>query len=109
MKVQQVQPNTTFNANKITRRLDYESHELLRKLLETIDKETVFKNNEYAYESTKTRQITLRDFKKREIAELIDTRQNLAQINTGNQMFDNTCLTIGKVELVIENKTGKNN
>ena len=107
MRVQQIQPNTTFNANKTTRRLDYESHELLEKLLETMDKETEFKSNKYAYESTKTRRITLHDSKKREIAELIDTRQNLAQINTGNQMFDNTCLTIGKVELVIENKTGK--
>ena len=72
-----------------------------------MDKETEFKSNKYAYESTKTRRITLHDSKKREIAELIDTRQNLAQIHTGNQMFDNTCLTIGKVQLVIENKIGK--
>ena len=108
MKIQPVQANTTFNANKTTRRLDYESHELLEKLLTTMDKETIFKGNEYAYESTKTRQITLHDSKNREVAELIDTRQNLTNIYPGgNQMFGNTCLTIGKVQLVIENKTGK--
>ena len=50
MRIQQVQPNTTFNANKTIRRLDYESHELLEKLLGIIDKETVIKSNEYAYE-----------------------------------------------------------
>ena len=50
MRIQQIQPNTTFNANKTIRRLDYESYELLEKLLGIIDKETVIKSNEYAYE-----------------------------------------------------------
>ena len=109
MKVQLIQSNKSFQANnKVSRYIDYESQKLLGKLLEKMDIETVFKGNEYAYESTKTRQITLRDSKKREIAELIDTRQNLTKIYPGgDQMFGNTCLTIGKVQLVIENKTGK--
>ena len=32
MKIQQVQANTTFNANKTTRRLDYESYEQLEQI-----------------------------------------------------------------------------
>ena len=107
MKVQSIQSNTNFQANKVTRRLDYESYELLGKLLETMDKETIYKQNEYSFESTRTKRLTLHDYKKREIAELIDSRQNLVPIENRNQMFDNTLLTIGKVELVIENKTGK--
>ena len=107
MKVQQIQPNMTFHANKTTRCLDYESHELLGKLLETMDKETLYEENENSFESTRTKRLSLYDHKNREIAELIDSRQNLNQIGSNNQMFGNTCMTIGKVQLVIENKTGK--
>ena len=107
MKVQQIQPNMTFHANKTTRCLDYESHELLGKLLETMDKETLYEENENSFESTRTKRLSLYDHKNREIAELIDSRQNLNQIGSNNQMFGNTCMTIGNVQLVIENKTGK--
>ena len=107
MKIQQVQTNTTFNANKTTKRLDYESYEQLEQILTKMDKETLYKQDEYSFESTRTKRLSLYDHKNREIAELIDSRQNLVPIKNRNQMFDNTCLTIGKVELVIENKTGK--
>ena len=107
MKIQQVQINTTFNANKTTRRLDYESYEQLEQILTKMDKETLYKQDEYSFESTRTKRLSLYDHKNREIAELIDSRQILVPIENRNQMFDNTCLTIGKVQLVIENKTGK--
>ena len=107
MKIHQVQANTTFNANKTTRRLDYESYEQLEQILTKMDKETLYKQDEYSFESTRTKRLSLYDHKNREIAELIDSRQILVPIENRNQMFDNTCLTIGKVQLVIENKTGK--
>ena len=107
MRVQQIQPSTTFNANKTTRRLDYESYEQLEQILTKMDKETLYKQDEYSFESTRTKRLSLYDHKNREIAELIDSRQILVPIENRNQMFDNTCLTIGKVQLVIENKTGK--
>ena len=107
MKIQQVQANKTFNANKTTRRLDYESYEQLEQILTKMDKETLYKQDEYSFESTRTKRLSLYDHKNREIAELIDSRQILVPIENRNQMFDNTCLTIGKVQLVIENKTGK--
>ena len=106
MKVQSIQTNTNFEAKKQIR-LDYESREQLEQVLTKMDKETLYKSNEYSFESTRTKRLTLRDNKKREKAELIDSRQNLEQIGSKNQMFNNTLLTIGKVELVIENKTGK--
>ena len=105
MKVQQIQPNMTFNANKTTRRLDYESHEQLEQILTKMDKETLYKQTEYSFESTRTKRLSLYDHKNREIAELIDSRQNLNQIGSNNQMFDNTFLKICKFQLVIENKT----
>ena len=43
MRVQQIQPSTTFNANKTTRRLDYESYEQLEQILTKMDKETLYK------------------------------------------------------------------
>jgi hypothetical protein len=107
MKVQQIQPYTTFGANKTTRRLDYESYEQLEQILTKMDKETLYKQDEYSFESTRTKRLSLYDHKNREIAELIDSRQILVPIENRNQMFDNTYLTIGKVQLVIENKTGK--
>ena len=107
MKVQQIQPNMTFNANTTTRRLDYESQEQLQQILTKMDKETLYKQDEYSFESTRTTRLSLYDHKNREIAELIDSRQNLNQIGSNNQMFGNTCMTIGKIQLVIENKTGK--
>ena len=97
----------TFNANKTTRRLDYESYEQLEQILTKMDKETLYKQDEYSFESTRTKRLSLYDHKNREIAELIDSRQNLVPIENRNQMFDNTYMTIGKVQLVIENKTGK--
>ena len=107
MKVQQIQPYTTFGANKTTRRLDYESYQQLEQILTKMDKETLYKQDEYSFESTRTKRLSLYDHKNREIAELIDSRQILVPIENRNQMFDNTYLTIGKVQLVIENKTGK--
>ena len=48
MKVQLIQSNKSFQANnKVSRYIDYESQELLGKLLEKMDIETVFKSNEY--------------------------------------------------------------
>ena len=107
MKVQQVQPNTTFNANKTTRRLDYESHDQLTQILRKMDIETEYKSNEYSFESTKMTCLKLINSKKEKLAELVDTRKNLKKLEEGKDMYGNTLLTIGKTELVIDNKSGK--
>ena len=107
MKVQQVQPNINFEAKK-PRYIDYESREQLTQILRKMDKETVYKSNDYSFESTKTTRLNLYEYgENKTIAELIDTRKNLKKLPEGKDMFNETLLTIGETELVIDNKSGK--
>ena len=68
--------------------------EQLEQILTKMDKETLYKQDEYSFESTRTKRLSLYDHKNREIAELIDSRQILVPIENRNQMFDNTCLLL---------------
>ena len=105
MKVQQIQPNINFESNK-RRYIGSESYQQLEQILHQMDNETVYKSNEYSFQSTKTTRLSLMDNKTKK-AELIDTRNKLDKIPTEKQMQENTLLTIGKTELVIDNKSGE--
>ncbi|MBQ4114130.1 hypothetical protein IJD34_01860 [bacterium] len=107
MKIQNIQPNLNFEAKK-TRYIDVESHEQLMQILRKMDGETEFKENEYKFESTRTTRLELiNPNKNKKLAELIDGRRNLKKFPEGKDLIKETCLTIGKTELVIDNKTGK--
>ena len=107
MKVQSIQSNINFEAKK-PRYIGLESQEQLIQILRKMDNETVYKSNDYSFESTKTTRLRLFNHDKNEqLAELIDTRKNLKKLPEGNDMFNETLLTIGKTQLVIDNKTGK--
>ena len=107
MKIQNIQPNLNFEAKK-TRYIDVESHEQLMQILRKMDAETEFKENEYKFESTRTTRLELiNPYKNKKLAELIDGRRNLKKFPEGKDLIKETCLTIGKTELVIDNKTGK--
>lgn len=107
MQIQKIQSGTSFQANN-TRYIDKESHEQLVQILRKMDKETVYKSNEYTFESTRTTRVELfnHDTNKK-YAELVDTRRNLDKIPEGKDLFKQSLLTIGKINLVIDNKTGK--
>ena len=106
MNVQQIQTNTKFEA-KQRRFIDWESQDQLTQILRKMDKETEYKSNEYSFESTKMTRLKLIDDKKKVLAELVDTRQNLKPLVEGKDLYNNTLLTIGKTELVIDNKSGE--
>lgn len=107
MKVQQVQLNLNFEA-KQKRFIDTDSQYYLEKLLRKMDEETVYKSNEYHFESSRVKRLTLCDTKNStDKAELVDGRRFLGKIPEKNQLDGNTCLTIGKTELVINNRNGE--
>ena len=106
MQVQKVQANVAFQANK-TRYIGEDSHEQLIQILRKMDKETVYKSNEYTFESTRTTRVELYNHDKGEkIARLVDTRRDLDRIPEGKDLYKETLLTIGKTQLVIDNKSG---
>ena len=105
MKVQAINQNTNFMAHK-RRFLDNESRNQLAQILQKMDDETIYKSNEYSFESTRTKRLSLFNGRK-STAELTDSRIFLDKIPPEKQTGGNTCLTIGKTELVIENKTGE--
>ena len=107
MKIQKVKSYVNFEANK-SRFIGEESHKNLEKLLKKLDNDTIFKSNEYSFDSSRVTRITLWDTKKvEEKAELIDGRRSLDKIPDKNQLDKTTCLTIGKTELVIKNSNGE--
>ena len=106
MKVQSIQSNINFQAKK--RFIDSDSHHNLEKLLRTMDEETVYKANEYHFESSRITRLTLCDKKNScDKAILIDTRKFLGKIPEQNTLDKETLLTIGKTELVIKNSNGE--
>ena len=105
MKIQQIQSNINFERNN-KHYINAESYKQLEQILHQMDNETVYKSNEYSFQSTKTTRLSLMDNKTKK-AELIDTRNKLDKIPTEKQMQGNTLLTIGKTELVIDNKSGE--
>lgn len=107
MRVQQVQPYINFEAKK-RRYIDLESQEQLTQILRKMDKETEYKENEYSFEHSKITRLELFNHDKNEkIAELVDARKNLKKLPEGKDMFGTTSLTIGKVQLAIDNKSGE--
>ena len=106
MKIQQVQSNLNFEAKK--RFIDSDSHYYLEKLLDKMDEETVYKSNEYHFESSRLTRLTLCDTKKAcDKAELVDTRRFLDKVPEKNKRDSETLLTIGKTQLVIKNSNGE--
>lgn len=107
MKVQQVQPYVNFEAQK-KRFIDLESHEQLIQILRKMDKETEYEENGYSFAHTKTTRLELINHDKGEtLAELVDARHNLKKLPEGKDIFGTTSLTIGKVQLAIDNKSGE--
>ena len=106
MKVQSIQSNINFEAKR--RFIDLESQEQLTQILRKMDKETEYKENEYTFAHSKTTRLELINHDKNEkIAELVDARHNLKRLPEGKDMFGTTSLTIGKVQLAIDNKSGE--
>ena len=106
MKIQQVQPNLNFEAKR--RYIDLESQEQLTQILRKMDKETEYKENEYTFAHSKTTRLQLFNHDKNEkLAELVDARHNLKKLPEGKDMFGTTSLTIGKIQLAIDNKSGE--
>lgn len=107
MKVQQVQPNLNFEA-KQKRFIDTDSRYYLEKLLRKMDEETVYKSNEYTFESSRLTRLTLCDTKNIcDKAELVDGRRFLDKVPEKNTLDKETCLTVGKTQLVINNRDGE--
>ena len=107
MKVQQIQSNLNFEA-KQKRFIDTDAQYQLETLLRTMDEEAVYKANDYHFESSRVTRLTLCDTKNSaDKAELVDGRRFLGKIPEKNQLDGNTCLTIGKTELVINNRNGE--
>lgn len=107
MQVHSIQQNINFEAKK-RRFIDLESQEQLTQILRKMDNETEYKENEYSFAHTKTTRLELINHDKGEkIAELVDARQNLKKLPEGKDMFGTTSLTIGKVQLAIDNKSGE--
>ena len=106
MKIQPIQSNVNFQAQK--RFIDSDSHYYLVKLLDKMDEETVYKSNEYHFESSRVNRLTMCDTKNScDKAELIDTRRFLGKVPEKNKHDSETLLTIGKTELVINNRNGE--
>lgn len=105
MKVQYIQSNPTFE--KKHRFIDLESQEQLTQILRKMDKETEYKENEYSFAHLKTTRLELFGNKNKKLAELVDARKNLKRLPEGKDMFGTTSLTINKVQLVIDNKSGE--
>ena len=107
MKIQQVQSNINFESKK-RRFIDLESQEQLTQILRKMDKETEYKENDYTFSHTKTTRLELLNHDKGDkLAELVDARHNLKKLPEGKDMIGTTSLTIGKVQLAIDNKTGE--
>ncbi len=107
MKIQQVQSNINFEAKK-RRFIDLESHEQLVQILRKMDNETSCKINEDYFESTRTTRLELFDHDKNEkLAELVDTRIHIKKLPEGKDMVKKTFLTVGNIELAIDNKSGE--
>lgn len=107
MRIQQIQPNLSFEAKR-RRFIDLESQEQLTQILRKMDKETEYKENEYSFKHTKTTRLELFNHdKNQKLAELVDARYNLKKLEAGKDMFGTTSLTIGKVQLAIDNKSGE--
>lgn len=104
MKIQQIQSNINFESNK-RRYIGSESHQQLEQILTKMNSETIYKSNDYSFESTRTKRLSLVNHTGK--AELIDSRTKIGKIPTKKQMQGNTLLTIGKTELVIDNKSGE--
>lgn len=106
MKIPQIQSSTNFEAKK--RFIGVNSHYNLEKLLRTMDEETVYKSNDYSFESSRLTRLTLCDTNNAcDKAELIDGRRDLNKISVEKQLDKTTCLTIGKTQLVIKNSNGE--
>ena len=106
MKVHSVQQNLNFQAQK--RFIDTDSRYYLEKLLRKMDEETVYKSNEYHFESSRVNRLTICDTKNIcDKAELVDTRRFFGKIPEKNMLDKETLLTIGKTELVINNRSGE--
>ena len=102
MKIQKVQPNLNFEAQK-RRFISLESHEQLKDILQKMNNEAQYKSNEYSFESDYITHLNLKNDK----VQLIDTRHYLKKQPENKQLIKETLFTIGKTELVISNKTGE--
>ena len=104
MKIYPMQQNLSFESRK-QRFINSESHKQLGQILNKMDDETVYNCNDYSFKSTRTKRLSLVNHTGN--VELIDSRTKIGKIPTENQMQGETLLTIGKTELVIDNKTGE--
>ncbi len=98
MKIQAV--NKQVHAKK--RSLNPNQMDTVRTLLTQMNQETEVKRNEYTFNSTVTKSLQYKDK-----ATFIDGRMIFEKVPAEKQMTKETLFTIGKTQLVIDNKTGQ--
>ncbi len=100
MQVHNIQ-STSFQG-KTRRFVTPEVKEGIRELLTKMNSETDYKTNKYVFKSEFTKSLKYGDK-----AEFIDGRLYLTKFPKSEQMQKETLFTIGKTQLVIDNKTGE--
>lgn len=100
MKVQSIQNTPDFGKTK--RYITKQSLDDIEKLLFRMNQETKYQSNENYFTST-----ILKCLKHKDDVTFIDGRIYLSQVPKDKQMRGETLFTIGKTELVIDNKTGE--
>ena len=101
MRIQQIQPNTSFEAKH--RFLNKNQMADIKTLLTKMNEESVYSQTDNIFfASNITKKLCIgKDI------EFIDDRMLTKPIPKDKQMFAQTLFTIGKTELVIDNKTGE--
>lgn len=100
MKVQFIN-QVNFESKK--RFLNQEQMESLKNVLTRMNNETKLHQNDTWFTSTVTKELSYNENKTR----LIDGRMFFQKISDNKQMQKNTMFTIGKTELVVDNKSGE--
>ncbi len=100
MQVQGVNSSLAFQAQK--RILNKEQMGTVKELLTQMNAETVCKRGEYTFESK-----ILKSLHYKNNATFIDNRIILYKVPENKQMVKQTLFTVGKTELVIDNKSGQ--
>jgi len=104
MNIQPIQSNLTFEAKK-RRFISLESHEQLKDILQKMNNEAKYKSTENQFETSFIARLSLK--KQKNNVELCDTRLFMKKMPEKRQLEKQTLLTIGKSELVINNKSGE--
>lgn len=105
MTIQPINRQLTFKQRQ--RFIDGKTYEHLKSVLTKMNNETNYSSNGYTFETTITKRLVSTKNKLGKTLELTDDRLFLHKKTPLQQLTSNSLLTIGKTELVINNKTGE--